>query len=271
MSTTSTFALGLGGGAALWYLTKDKHRRPTTGAPAATSAPAATASTAMPARAPRNCAVHIEAAGITVDGTRVELSDAIRRCTAAGGADVTVGPSASASTCAALVAALDNANVPVRNPRRRNAATPQNRELSSTFTLVVYPEGIWGTSKRVRYFKATPPTTWQDARDRLVAAKLLDREALSPNGAGAWRLVTDPARFRADRAEPLPGSAGRPRGTARRMKRFTREGRTILRDGEAILYLERVDLGDQRYATSPHEADRIADRIISLFNEHGAR
>ena len=271
MSTTSTFALGLGGGAALWYLTKNKHRRPIAGAPAATSAPAAIGSIATPARAPRNCAVHVEAAGITVDGTRAELGDAVRRCAAAGGADVTVAPNASASTCAALVAALDSANVPVRNARRRNAAMPQNRELSSTFTLVVYPEGIWGTTKRVRYFKATPPTTWRDARDRLVAAKLLDRGALSPNGAGAWRLVTDPARFRVDRAEPLPGGAGRPRDAAGRTKRFTREGRTILRDGDAILYLERVELGDQRYATSPHEADRIVERIVSLLNEHGAR
>jgi hypothetical protein len=83
--------------------------------------------------------------------------------------------------------------------------------------------------------------------------------------------VTHPVRFRADHAEPLPGSAGRPRDAARRAKRFSREGRTILRDGEAILYLERVDLGDQRYATSPHEADRIVERIVSLLNKHGAR
>lgn len=270
MSTTSTFALGLGGGAALWYLTKNKKARDVISAPAATPAPAAT-SAAPPARAPRNCAIHIEPEGITVDGTRAELGDAVRRCAAAGGADVTVAPNASASTCAAFVTALDNANIPVRNARRRNAGTAQSGDLSSIFTLVVFPEGIWGTRKRVRYFNATPPTTWEDARDRLAAAKLLDRDALSPNGAGAWRLVIDPARFRADRAEPLPGKAGRPRDAARRTKRFTREGRTILRDGEAILYLDRVDLGDQRYATSPHEADRLVERIVTLLNQHGAR
>lgn len=261
MSTIATFALGLGGGAAACYLTKNKHP----------NAPS-TSSLVAPKAAPRNCAVHVERAGITVDGTRVEVGDAVRRCAAVGGAEVTVAPNAPASTCAALVAALDTANVPtVRNTGPRNAGTPHNSGVSSTFTFVVFPEGIWGKRKRVRYFKATPPTTWQDARDRLAAAGLLDRDALSPNGAGAWRLVTDPARFRSDRAEPLPAKVGRPRGAARRTKRFTREGRTVLRDGEAILYLERVDLGDQRYATSPHEADRLVEQIVSLLNERGVR
>jgi hypothetical protein len=197
MSTTSTFLLGLGGGAALWYLTKRKH----------SSAPRATAT---PAPAPRNCAVQIQPSGITVDGHRTELGDAVRRCATADRADVIVSPDASASTCAAFVAALDTANVPVRNARRRKP-TRQSGELTSTFTLVVFPDGIWGTKKRVRYFKATPPTTWEDARDRLAAAKFLDRNALSPNLAGAWRLVTDPARFREDRAESLPGKPDRPR------------------------------------------------------------
>lgn len=204
MSTTSTFLLGLGGGAALWYLTKKKH----------SSAPATSTPTATPASAPRNCAVHIQPGGITVDGQRAELSDAVRRCATAGGADVTVAPNASASTCAAFVAALDTANVPVRNARRRKAPARQGGELSSTFTLVVFPEGICGTTKRVRYFKAAAPTTWEDARDRLAAAKFLDRNALSPNLAGTWRLVTDPARFREDRAESLPGKPGRARASA---------------------------------------------------------
>lgn len=186
MSTTSTFALGLGGGAALWYLTKNKRPH----APTAPTTP------------------------------------------------------------------------------QRNAGTTHIPPLSSTFTFVVYPEGIWGTTKRVRYFKAAPPTTWEDARDRLIAAKLLDRNALSPNGAGAWRLVTDPARFRADRAEPLPGSH---RDSGRTKKRYSLEGRRILRDGEAIASIDRVDLGDQRYALSPHETDRLAERLVQLLNRHGAR
>lgn len=263
MSNATPFVLGLGGGAALWYATKRKT------APSPT--PQTSASKGQKtASAPRNCAVHVERAGITIDGNCVDLTEAVRRCAAADTSSITVEPSAAASTCAALATALEAANIPVqRNARRRNTSAPQTRERFSTFTLVVFPEGVWGSTKRVRYFQANPPTTWEDARDRLAAAKLLDRNALSPNGASAWRLVTDPARFRTDRAEPLPGVTRR--DAARSTKRYALEGRRVLRDGEAILYLERVDLGNQRYATSPHEADRIAERIVSLLNQHGAR
>ncbi len=62
----------------------------------------------------------------------------------------------------------------------------------------------------------------------------------------------------------------RPRG-ARGSQRFTREGRTILRGGEPIVRVERVDLGDQRYALSPHHADLLTERIVRLLNAHGAR
>ncbi len=77
--------------------------------------------------------------------------------------------------------------------------------------------------------------------------------------------------FEADQAKPLPGGASRPRDAARATQRYTREGRTILRDGEAILYVDRVDLGDQRYAISPHDADRLTDRMVRLLNRRGAR
>lgn len=265
MSNATPFVLGLGGGAALWYATKRK-TTPSSLPPTSASKHSQTQKTA---NTPRNCAVHVERAGITIDGARVELPEAVRRCAAADTTTITVEPSASASTCAALATALECANIPVqRNARRRNASKQPGREVSSTFTLVVFPEGVWGSTKRVRYFKANPPTTWEDARDRLAAAKILDRNALSPNGAGAWRLVTDPARFRTDRAEPLPGVTHR---DAAKTKRYSLEGRTIFRDGEAIARLDRLDLGDQRYALSPHETDRLAERLVRLLNQHGAR
>jgi hypothetical protein len=44
-----------------------------------------------------------------------------------------------------------------------------------------------------------------------------------------------------------------------------------VRDGEAIVSIERVDLGDQRYALSPYETDRLAERLVQLLNRHGAR
>lgn len=54
-----------------------------------------------------------------------------------------------------------------------------------------------------------------------------------------------------------------------RGRRYSRQGRTILRDGEPVLYLDRVDLGDQRFATTPHEADRLAQRVVDLLNGSG--
>ncbi len=271
MTNTSTFLLGLGSGAAAWYLTKSKHTSASTSPTVASSS--TTPATPSPATAPRTCVMRIEATGITIDGARVDLAEAVRRAKAVGHATVSVAPNAPASVYAELRVALGVANVPtIRNARRRKSARTdrRNRELSSTFTLAVYPEGTWGKSKRVRYFTTDVPTTWHDARDRLAAAKFLDRNVLSPNDAGAWRLVTDPAVFRADRAETLPGGS-HPRDAARPTDRYTLEGRTILRDGEQILYVDRVDLGDARYAISPHHADVLTQRMVRLLNRHGAR
>jgi hypothetical protein len=50
---------------------------------------------------------------------------------------------------------------------------------------------------------------------------------------------------------------------------YTRDGRTILRDGQPVLHLERVDLGDQRFAVTPHEADVLAQRVVDLLNTAG--
>ena len=64
MSNATPFVLGLGGGAALWYATKRKSSlspTPTTSRPQ------------TPAATPRNCAVHVEPDGITIDGARVKV------------------------------------------------------------------------------------------------------------------------------------------------------------------------------------------------------
>jgi hypothetical protein len=373
---------------------------------------------AAAAPTPSSCALRLDPSGLTADGARVVLSDAVERCKAAGRADVTVLAGAPATSYAELMLALDRAGVSTsahRNAGRRNVqrwarytlriypegskgpaqlrwfrapapipwsearlrlvqagvmdpwlagktsdpggwmlsvdpkdfhadrAEPmpalRNAEPSSTFTLVVFPDGIWG-QKRERWFRADPPTTWEDARDRLVAARVLDpsgrggswrlitdavrfraeraeplpaprnaepsstftlavypqgdrgpkrvrwfhteppttweaaRDRLagaglidlrdrSPHLAGAWQLVTDPKVFDAARARPLPGGAR----DAARSGRYSVEGRTILRDGEAILHLERVDLGDARYAITPHETDVLARRIVALLNQ----
>ncbi len=51
--------------------------------------------------------------------------------------------------------------------------------------------------------------------------------------------------------------------------RYSREGRTILRDGQPVVHLERVDLGDHRFAMTPHETDVLAQRVVDLLNRSG--
>lgn len=62
-----------------------------------------------------------------------------------------------------------------------------------------------------------------------------------------------------------------PRSRRQGRARFSNEGRTIHRDGVPVLYLERVDLGDHRFALSPYEADVLVRRIVSLLNGAGRR
>ena len=153
--------------------------------------------------------------------------------------------------------------LPARKRRRRNA------ESATAFTLVTYPDGAWGSRKTTRWFRTNAPMTWEAARDQLAAAGVIDKNAISPHSAGYWKLVTDRRVFMPSRAEPIPGSATR---DAAPKRRFTLEGgRTILRDGEAVVRIERVDLGDGRHVLSPFETDQLAARIVRLLDQHGAR
>jgi len=352
MSNATPFALGLGGGLALWQLLQ-----PSSTATVSTSASSASRpAPSRPSSAPRNgdvaCFVHIHAAGLAIDGTGVALADAVRRAKLAGRALVAVGQDAPASTYAELMAALRAvavptqvraAGAPARNAapetkdffslvmyphgikdkptiryfraerpiawteaRDRLAATglldlalagrtrepggwmlsidpnefraqraeplpggARNSELASEFTLVTYPEGVGGP-KRVRWFYADRPILYSQALERLDEAGFLDSTANLPLQPGYWILVTSPQAFNQTKAEPLP-RAPRRRGSARTAQRYTIEGRRILRDGEPILYVDRVDLGDRRYAISPHHADLLTARMVRLLNKHEAR
>jgi hypothetical protein len=153
--------------------------------------------------------------------------------------------------------------LPARKRRRRNA------ESATAFTLVTYPDGAWGSRKTTRWFRTNAPMTWEAARDQLAAAGVIDKNAISPHSAGYWKLVTDRRVFMPSRAEALPDQGTR---DAAPKRQFTLEGgRTILRDGEAIVRIERVDLGDGRYVLSPFETDQLAARIVRLLAKHGAR
>jgi hypothetical protein len=145
----------------------------------------------------------------------------------------------------------------------------RNSYISTTFTLVVYPEGVGGP-KQTRWFTTSRPTMWDAARDRLAAAGILDLNADKATDPNYWILISSANAFREDKAEPLP-AAKRTRD-ARRAGRFALDGgRVIARDGQPLVRLERVDLGDDRYALSPYETDELAAKIVRLLNRRGAR
>jgi hypothetical protein len=277
MSNATPFALGLGGGLALWHFLGPSTARATSTRPSSASTPAPNGAPSTNTRNARTaCLLQIDASGLAVDGTRVELAEAVRRAQLADRAQLAVSADAPASTCAELMAALRAAGVASRacapGLRARNAAP----EVKDFYSLITYPRGI-KDKPTIRYFRAEQPIEWSEARDRLAAAGLLDLSlAGRTREPGGWMLSIDPKDFRIHRAEPLPGtarprSAKRPRGAARAEARYTTEGRRIFRDGTPILYVDRVDLGDQQYAISPHHADRLTERMVRLLNKQGAR
>jgi hypothetical protein len=214
----------------------------------------------------------VEPDGLVIDGEAVEVDEAVRRAQLAGFAVVSVAPDAPASLYAALTSGLQLAGIPTHT--RATAATTRNANADtfSAFTLVIYPEGIGGSDKRMSWFRTDAPMTWKAARDQLAAANVIDRNAIAPKQAGYWKLVTDPRVFMPMRAKPLPAPTRNRRRDAARTSRYALEGgRVIVRDGQPVVRLERVDLGDERYVLSPHETDELAARIVRLLNRRGAR
>ena len=67
------------------------------------------------------------------------------------------------------------------------------------------------------------------------------------------------------RASSFPAPATRRRRDAAPQRYALEGGRVIARDGQALVRLERVDLGNERYALSPHETDQLAARIVRLL------
>ena len=147
--------------------------------------------------------------------------------------------------------------------------TARNSYISTTFTLVVYPEGVGGP-KTTRWFTASHPTMWDAARDRLAAAGLLDLNANKATDPNYWILTSAAQSFREDKAEPLP-AAKRTRDARRAGGYVLDGGRVIVREGQPLVRLERVDLGDDRYALSPYETDELAAKVVRLLNRRGAR
>ena len=148
-------ALGASGGLLLWYLLRDgkqvahapaRAASNTNQPPAAPAAPAAPATpptaSAAPASAPAAaCMLRLDRQGLTADGVRVGVADAVQRCKLAGRADVTVTEEAAATVYADLMAALGSAGVLAtvhRNgSRRRNARAVADVDLP-TFARTVH-------------------------------------------------------------------------------------------------------------------------------------
>lgn len=69
------------------------------------------------------------------------------------------------------------------------------------FTLIRYVKYM----PKMRWFLAEAPIPWSDARDRLVAAGIVQPELAGRlDLEDHWMLSIDPANFSEARAEPLP-------------------------------------------------------------------
>ncbi len=245
--------LGLAGGLALWRLAPSTR-------PALRNAGTGT------------CVIQVEPNGVVVDGEVVEVDEAVRRAQFVGFAVVSVAPDAPASLYAALLNGLRIAGVATHTRTTGSTTRNGNAETFSAFTLVIYPEGIGGAHKSMRWFRTDAPMTWRAVRDQLAAANFIDPSAIAPKQAGYWKLVTDPRVFMPMRAKSLPARASKQHRDAARPSRYTIEGgRVIVRDGRPLVRLERVDLGDARYELSPHETDELGAQIVRLLNRRGAR
>ena len=129
-------ALGAGGGLLLWYLLRDgKHVAPAPArtasnanqppVPPAVTPPAASAPSAVPSAAPTaTCMLRLDRQGLTADGVRVGIAEAIQRCKLAGRADVTVMEDAIGTVYADLMVALADARVLAHV--HRNGRWPRN-------------------------------------------------------------------------------------------------------------------------------------------------
>jgi hypothetical protein len=212
-SSALALALGAGGGLALWYLLRDNTKNPAPGAaaPVAAAAPAAPAPSA-PARqaAPaesspvqRACTVRLDASGLTVDGARVGIAEALQRCKLAGLADVTVSKDASAVAYADLMVALGRAGIPAF--ANRNGPGPRNarRRAVDDVDLSAFAHTVRSLAEHVE----PDPTPDGRARGRFGERKVfiaaIRRALRATDYAGLPRAAIDELLLRANREDLL--------------------------------------------------------------------
>ncbi len=123
-NTALALTLGAGGGFALWYVLRDRHRKNTA---SAANAPTAAPPQAVPATTDRVCTLRLDPTGLTVDGAKTTVTDAVNRCKAASRADLTIVKDAPAATYADLMIALGRAGIPVHAHRNSRGARGRRR------------------------------------------------------------------------------------------------------------------------------------------------
>ena len=127
--SSAALALGLGvaGGAALWFFTRDKEKpsgdkpnddKPNaSGGPSASAPPAAPPSTSTvgppPPRVSGPCSLKVDKGGVMADGESVTVATAVERCKAAGRVEWIVLPDAPSAVVVELANALSAAKLPV--------------------------------------------------------------------------------------------------------------------------------------------------------------
>lgn len=133
-NTALALVLGAGGGFCLWYFLRDEKKNALDekkqAAPGATPTNQATQpvtapvpNVAAPASPPSACTLRLDPSGLTADGMRVTVADAVTRCKTAGRADITIIKDAPAAAYADLMYALARAGVPINS--YRNGAAPR--------------------------------------------------------------------------------------------------------------------------------------------------
>ena len=139
-NTALALVLGAGGGFCLWYFLRDEKKAldektqavheaaPTNQAAQPVTAPVP--NVASPTSPPSACTLRLDPSGLTADGARVTVADAVTRCKTAGRADVTIIKDAPAAAYADLMIALGRAGVPT-NSHRNGAAPRRSRRRSA--------------------------------------------------------------------------------------------------------------------------------------------
>lgn len=156
-NTALALTLGAGGGFLLWYVLRDRHRKQLAPPPSVPAAPP------TPAPADRACALRLDPSGLTADGAKTNVADAVKRCQAAGRADVTIVNDAPAATYADLMVALGRAGIPTyahrnsrggRRFRRRGARDVDSIDLPAFAETVLEladqieeEESPWGLAR----------------------------------------------------------------------------------------------------------------------------